>query len=265
MVTPFSAHADSVLDLVNRYRLTTAEIVAGRGLADGDTLECAELLLNQLVERDWLRRGMLYPGSQEPYYFLSQRAAVALGVDAQAAHELSVEHRLERYAIARFCCQGERFRELMTESEFRARFDDLWHPGQPFRYYLENNGSGVRLAFLKVDLGGPSQWDRVINSCCRFLAKRTERSPVDPRYHHQADLLRAMVDQKRFQISLLVACPEKARSIAARLDADELQGRARPPILPYVVPGLFERLVLAGIGRSSKKTSRRRKPSRTDR
>ena len=147
-----------------------------------------------------------------------------------------------RSAIACFCCCSNPFRELFTKDEFIAKFALIWYPGQPVRYYLEPaDGDEVRLAFLKVDKGGPSRWDRVIESCQRFLSKRTTRSQTNPQYHPQVDAFRDLLDGGRFQISLLTSLPEKRDAILQTLDVLETSGDDRPPIVPYVVDGLCRR------------------------
>jgi hypothetical protein len=249
MVTHLCDEIRAVLDVVHRYRLTTAEIIAARRTGGTANEADAERLCKRLVEDGWLRRGTLCHGSERPmhYYFLGRAGVEALGVDASAARELSLDHRLERYAIARFCSGEQPFRELMTKDEFQSRFPDLARPGQPLRYYLESDSGNVRLAFLKVDIGGASRWERPLESCLRFLAKRTTCSAVDPRHQAQADTFRQMIEQERFQVSLLVASPEKAAAIATRLDIEQVPGRPRPPIRPYVVPGLFALLLASSL------------------
>lgn len=240
MVTLPDNSMREILQHVFRYRLTTPEIVAACAKLAPETVAAAEALLETLVANQWLQTAPLTP--HDPawrFYYLTPKAAVELGQDEIVAKEPSRELRIESYAIARFCCCSQPFRELFTKEEFIAKFASIWYPGQPVRYYLEPDGAGeVRLAFLKVDKGGPSRWDRVVESCQRFLSKRTTRS--NPQYHGQVDAFRELVDTGRFQISLLTSLPEKREAIQQALDVLETSGESRPPIVPYVVEGLFE-------------------------
>ena len=240
MVTVLDNSQREILQHVFRYRLTTAEIVAVCAKLAPETVAAAESLLEALVANQWLQTARLTPHDPaRRFYYLTPRAAAELGQDEIVAKEPSREMRIESYAIARFCCCSKPFRELFTKEEFIAKFASIWYPGQPVRYYLEPDGAGeVRLAFLKVDKGGPSRWDRVIESCQRFLSKRTTRS--NPQYHGQVDAFRELVDTGRFQISLLTSLAEKREAIKQALDVLETSGQTRPPIVPYVVEGLFE-------------------------
>lgn len=224
---------------VVRYRLSTPELVALRGTGGVQSIDEATARLQWLTQESWLRRSVLVPGENEPYYFVGPRLAEACGLNEGATRELSFEHRIERFAIARFCAEPGQLRELMTDEEFGVRFPMLFQPGQPRQYYLERVGDQTRLAFIKVDLGGPSQWDRVVDACQRFLSKRSEASPRDPRRSGYTALIRQMIECGRFQVSLLLASSDKARAVAARLDADQLATGVRPAIVPYVVPGLL--------------------------
>jgi hypothetical protein len=239
MVNGLNAQEDAIVQDVVRYRLSTSELIALRGTGGVQSIEEGMARLDLLAQEGWLRRGVFVPGGNEPYYFPGPRLAEAYGLNEQATRELSFEHRLARFAIARFCAEPGQLRELMTDEEFGSRFPMLFQPGQPRKYYLERVGDQTRLAFIKVDLGGSSQWDRAVDACNRFLSKRSELSPRDPRRSGHTALIRQMIECGRFQVSLLLASPDKARAVAARLDAAELARGVRPAIVPYVVPGLL--------------------------
>lgn len=242
MVATLKHSIRDILEHVFRYRLTTPEIVSACSKLAPADVQAAEKLLQELTHSQWLQAGPLSPHDpSKRFYYLTPKAAEALEHDQIVAKEPSRELRIESYAIARFCCCSRPFRELFTKDEFLAKFSSIWYPGQPVRYYLEPaRDDEVRLAFLKVDKGGPSRWDRVIESCQRFLAKRTSRSQANTQYHPQVDAFRDLVDAGRFQISLLTSLPEKRDAIVQALDLLETSGEARPPIRPYVVDGLFE-------------------------
>lgn len=231
----------AVVEHVFRYRLTTPDIVSSCPSLPASDLDSATSLLETLVRHGWLQRGQLAPNQpDDAYYYLTTKAAQVLDVDPVLAKEPSREMRIESFAVAKFCCSSHPFRELFTKAEFIDKFGSLWYPGQPVRYYLEPTQNDVRLAFIKVDKGGASRWDRVVESCQRFLSKRIETSRADSQYHQQIYAYRQLVEAGRFQISLLTSLPEKCEAILRKLDMMEASGETRPPIVPHVVDGLFE-------------------------
>lgn len=248
----------AIAEHLGRYRLTTAEIIAARRLAGCEDVRTAEQLLEELAADRFLQSGQLAPAAPGcRYYFFRDDAAAQFGAPDFLAREQSLDDRLAHWAVAQFCATEKPFRELLTKDEFCARFPSLWRPGQPLRYYLEPAGEGARLAFLKVDLGGPSRWDRVVDACYRFLQKRAfSPDSGDSCRRTQAELFRQLIEQGRFQVSLLMARPEKASAVHARLEIDAVKYGARAPIVAYVVPGLFELLV--GPARRNHRRKRRR-------
>lgn len=261
MVTGLTPQLSAIVQDALRYRISTAALVRLRQIRGALSLTEATALLESLVAKEWLRRGTLVPGEAEPYYFPGLRLAEACGVAQREFAEPSFEHRVQRLAVAWFCAEPGHVRELMTDEEFRDRFPILSQPGQPMQYYLERVGDWTRLAFLKVDLGGPSQWDRVVDACQRFLANRSQ-PPRDPRRSRQSEIFRHMIERDRFQVSLLLGSPDKARAVAARLDAERLVSGVRPAIVPYVVPGLLPLALKLATYRSHGPRRKRRRRGR---
>lgn len=229
----------AILEHVARYRLTTPEILAA---AHDRTVEEASIELERLVEKGCLTAGCLTPAdAMNVCYQLTPRAAEHLGHDPAFARPLALTARVECFAVAKFCCCGEQFRQLYTKKEFVTKFQAIWHPGQPVRYYLEPGESGrSRLAFLKVDGHGLGQWDRLIDSCARFVQQRTDIRRAAPRYRPQVEAYAELVRQDRFQFSVLTALEDKKRAIEVELDQRGAAGIAVPPIRVYVVPNLWE-------------------------
>jgi hypothetical protein len=180
MVTATNVLPAVLVEHLHRYRLTTAAIVQIRGLCGSSTAEEAEQLLDGFVSQGSLQKAPLTLATNSPpCYWLSQKAVKQFGVGETSARHHSLNDRLSHWAISQFCAATQPFRELLTQKEFCERFSALWRPGQPHRYYLQPTPGGVSLSFLKVDLGGASRWDRVVDSCYRFLAKRTQRPTAD--------------------------------------------------------------------------------------
>jgi hypothetical protein len=241
MVKQLDENDREVLAHIARYHLTMADILAHTGLCD-EGVKAAGETLERLHKDGWLVRGELLPnGTAGACYQLTFRAAEQLGYDADFARPLQLDARIECYAVAQFCCCQGIFRELFTKHEFREKFADIWFPGQPVRYYLETDeASPARLAFLKVDRDGHGRWDRIIDSCARFLRQRTDRAKVATEHRPRVEAFGRLVAEGKFQISVLTALAEKKRAIGVELERRMGMDEDVPPIQVYVVPGLFE-------------------------
>ncbi len=238
MVTQLSAADRGVLELVARYRMTAAAI-----LADAMQIEvaAATTTLRRLATENWLTENALTPGDGGECFQLTLMATRKLGVDAALAKPLGREARAEWYAMAAFCAGGGRVRRLYTKDEFVERHGNLWYPGQPVRYYLEPSADGrTRLAYLKVDAGGEGRWDRLIDGCARFVRQRTDVDRAPARNRAQVAAFAELVRQDRFQITVLTALDDKRRAIERELVRRRAAGEPAPPLVPHVVPGLFE-------------------------
>jgi len=246
MVTALTSDDRSVLQHVARYRLTTPEILAPTGLLPNTERRTAERVLKRLAQEEWLVASDLIPEAPAPErtcYQLTPRAAEQIGQTAEFAAPLARETRIECWAIATFCCGGDVFRQLFTKQEFQQKFQQLWFPGQPVRYYLEPDPTGpARLAFLKVDADGAGRWDRLIDSCARFLRQRTDFDHVAAEQRPQVAAFRQLVQKDQFQFTVLTALPEKQRAIELELERRIAAGDSVPPLKVHVVSGLFELL-----------------------
>jgi len=232
----------AVLEHVTRYRITTPAVLAG-ALRD-DSEDEAKALLDSLVSGGWLAKQLLSLKGEEPCFRLSEKAADYLKIDLKFAAPLQPDARAERYAIARFCCCGDTFRQLFSRDEFISAFGHLWYAGQPTTYYLEPaSPDRSRLAFLKVDGTSPGRWDRLIASCQEFVAKRSDVCRVASNHRKQTEEFARLVAADRFQISVLTALPDKGRAIEIELDRRRCAGEAVPPIRVYVVPELIDLLL----------------------
>ncbi len=239
MVNRLKADDRLVLEHVARYRMTTPTILAA---ALEESEADAASILAKLAAAGWLTAQSLdLTGAMGDCYHLSERAAVKCNVDPQLAKPLRHDARVERYAIAKFCCCSQSFRRLFTRDEFIAGFGHLWYSGQPLLYYLESSElKQPKLAFLKVDQGREGRWDRLIDSCMRFLRQRTEVHRVAPHHRPQTEAFAQLVNRGHFQISVLTSLPEKQRAIDLELERRRASQQACPPIRVYVVPGLFD-------------------------
>lgn len=230
-----------ILQHVARYRLTTARILTAATLDRGATEADSERALASLVGQGYLCRGNLVPGLAEPeaYYHLSAKAAKQLGHDAVFAQPPRLEARIEHFAIATFCC-GSEGRTLFTKTEFTSKFRSLWYPGQPLRYYIEPSKTGpAKLAYLKVDKDGPGRWTRLIDKCGRFLDQRTAVQAAAQEHQAHKRTFRKLVEDGRFQFTILTALEDKKRAIEVELERRRAANGSAPPIAVHVVPQLW--------------------------
>ena len=229
----------TILEHVARYRLTTPAILSAAMNWDDDVTIVA---LQRLSEGGALVSGTLTLADDSPVcYQLTPWAAEQLGYDPVFAKPLLRDARIECFAIAQFCCCGDKFRQLYTKTEFIEKYRALWYQGQPVRYYLEPSAADrPRLAYLKVDGQRAGQWDRLIDSCARFLHQRIDIRRARAEYRSQVAAFAQLLRQDRFQISVLTALPEKQRAIEMELDRRRGLGLTVPPISVYVVPELWK-------------------------
>lgn len=239
MVDRLKADDRLVLEHVARYRMSTPTILAA---ALEESEADAACILAKLAAGGWLvAQPLSFTWALGDCYHLSERATVKCNVDSQLAKPLNHDARVERYAIAAFCCCSDAFRRVFTREEFIAGFSHLWYPGQPLLYYLEaSNEKRAKLAFLKVDHGGSGRWDRLIDSCTRFLRQRTDVDQVSSHHRPQTEAFAQLVNRGHFQISVLTSLPEKQRAIELELERRRATQQACLPIRVYVVPGLFD-------------------------
>jgi hypothetical protein len=244
MVKQLSDSDTAILQHVAQYRLTLPSLLAKAGIVPNEDVSAAAAALRDLVSNGWLARSPLSPGHSEEFYFhLAPRGAEYLRHDPEMGIALPRELRIESFAIATYCLDQIENRILLTKSEFKEQFQQLWLAGQPVRYCLERDDAGAtRLAFLKVERDDAGHWARVIDACERFLAKRIDTKRIAADHRPQAAAFDALVKRGQFTFTVLVALAEKKRAIEIELELRAGAGETVPPIQVHVVPGLFELL-----------------------
>lgn len=241
MVKALGELEQHIVEHVGRYRVTVSSILAHAKIVPD--LRSAAVVLEELGDSGWLAKAELCTTSGKPthYFHLGQKGAQLLGHDPEMAKPLKRDARIECLAIASFCCSGNAPRVLFTKSEFMETFKALWFPGQPVRYYLEKGQKGaMRLAFLKVDRDGDGRWDRLIDTCARFLRQRIDPRGVAPAHAPKVKTFAALVQKQQFQFTVLTALPEKKRAIDLELERRRATNEPAPPIETHVVPCLRE-------------------------
>ena len=207
----------------------------------------ASSTLSALAKKGLLESAPLYPGydANKHYHHLSAEGAARLGEGESIAGALSKPERIKRFAILSFACLGEVKRQVFTKQEFKEQLSMLWYDGQPTEYYLHEYKVKKRtrrvLSYLKVDTGLTSgRWDRVIQSCQRFVMKRTNKKGASKEYHDRMEAFRGLIERGEFQITLLTATNEKARRINQTIERRKELAEHPPPVVAYSVDGLLE-------------------------
>lgn len=181
-----------------RYRLTTREILHQLFFSDSEP-NAATKVTSRLVLHDYLRRYDLFP--PRSYFVVGPQAARFLGISSKKAASLGPQALMREYGTLAFCCLSKEPRQRLTVSELQQRYPQLLAGGlDSSHYYLDNDGQTTRLAYIRVDHGGPP--DHVVRKC---------REDFDARYRHEA--FRPVIDNDRFLIAVVTATQEKATAI----------------------------------------------------
>lgn len=243
MVKKPSPQDEAILDHVARYRLTLPQLLANSGILQGADSAGAQTALDALESDGLLAASPLTPGfGSSVFYHLTVRGAKAIGHDPEFARPLPRDLRIESFAIATYCCETPS-RKLLTKAEFQEKFKALWFPGQPVRYCLERQRGGEgKLCFLKVDMDGAGRWDRLIDSCARFLRQRTSDEKTATENKAQVAAFTEVVRRGQFEFAVLTSLAEKKRAIELELERRTAAAESVPPMRVHVVPGLFDLL-----------------------
>ncbi len=243
VVQPLSESGRCILDHVARYRLTIPQALANSEILATSDIGAAVRELRNLVADGWLREAPLQPGSEAgpSYFYLSVQAAALLGHDFEWALPVPHDARVECAARVLFCCNGKKFRQLLTKNEFIEKFSELWFAGQPVQYYLDKvDDRVVRLAYIKVDKGGRGRWERLLDSCDRFLRQRISPRKTNPAFADKSAAYKKLVDRGLFQFTILTPFLDKKRAIEIELERRQLTGKPTVPVQVHVVDELFE-------------------------
>ncbi len=216
---------EAIVEHIDRYGLTTPAAAHAAGVKGMNTLAIAEERLNALVRRGDLIAEPL--PSTATGFVLSPVAQQRRGreITDRSGKPLSQRMVVERFAFLSFCCLHENRRTKLTHAELRERFADLYRPGSAHHYYVTTEDETPRLGFLRVDIGSYGRWDRII-------AKVSE----DLRHHLSHALVRTLLEQQAFELTLITPLPEKARRVQEAMAA--LQNVFPIPVRSIAVPEL---------------------------
>lgn len=193
---------EAIIEHIDRYGLSTAIAAHAAGVKGLQSPMIAAQRLEALVRHgDLQHQPMPLPVTA---YALSPRSRSRLGrsVDSRSGTAPSTRVLTERYAVLAFCCLQANQRIKLTPVELQQRFADLYRPGRAHRYYFTREGKRPRLGFLRVDSGSFGRWDRIAASFADDL-----------RHHLSMALVRRLLDEQSFELTLITALPIKAQRI----------------------------------------------------
>jgi hypothetical protein len=197
---------EAIIEHVDRYGITTPKAAWAAGVRGMNNLQVAEARLHALTRRGDLVTLSL-PGNCVTYT-LSLQSRQRLG--QQAAERLSRPPSLrllaERFAFLTFSCLQDQRRSKLTPVELKERFADLYRHGSAHHFYLTREFGPPRLGFLRIDVGSYGRWDRII-----------AKASGDLRTHLSMTLVRKLIDEGAFELTVLTALPTKAQKIEQAL------------------------------------------------
>lgn len=193
---------EAIIEHIDRYGLSTVIAAHAAGVKGMNSPVIAAQRLEALMRRGDLQHQPLpLPVTA---YALSPRSRSRLGrsEDSRSSTAPSTRVLTERYAVLAFCCLQAQQRMKLTPQELQQRFADLYRPGRAHRYYFTREGERPRLGFLRVDSGSFGRWDRIAASFADDL-----------RHHLSMALVRRLLDEQSFELTLITALPIKAQRI----------------------------------------------------
>ena len=196
-----------ILEHVLKYRLTTREVLHSL-FFDDSQLNAATKVASRLVQYEYLNR------HKEPrtYFTLGAKAAHLFGVSQKKTHALGSQSLPHELGILNFCCLAPTPRERLRISEVRGEY--LRKGIDASSYYLDHDGEDTRLAYMRVDHGGPPA--HILRKCRADISIRKNHPP-----------LQELIAKGRFLIAIITAHNEKKDMIehALRQQAWEIRFR----------------------------------------
>jgi hypothetical protein len=220
---------DLLLEHLNRYRITTHEVVTRLFFATQKHPEAAAKTALARLRPDYIDSALLFATGRTVYYHLTPAGAAYLKIPPSAAGPVPTDDlRARHYATLLFCCQPGTARHRFTAREFDAFLPGLRDEGTELRgrFHLDTY-------FLDVDERGDRRLGRVVYSL-------GTGHPLKPAWKAMKDAEAAfptLLDEDRFSLAILTATTEKARDIQRQL--------AREPLRQYplrVVVHAFDEL-----------------------
>ena len=209
-----------IFEHIMRYRLTTREVLHRLFFLDSAP-NAVTKVTSRLVEHEYLNRFEL--DSRRSYFVLGPAAAKVLGISVKKTKQPGALALARDYAILAYCFDGETVRERMTVREVNERYPSLMRAKlDSSHYYLDNDGTVTRLAYMNTDLGGSPE--HLLSRC---------REALDARMPLPA--FKTIIDQDRFLIALITCSDEKKAAIEDALKRHTWPVRFRIGVVPDLV------------------------------
>jgi hypothetical protein len=179
-----------------RYKVATREMFH-RALFAKVSPNAVTKVVTRLVANDWLTRHPFLAASC--YFTLTEKAARLFGIPQAAIEQpLPAPQMVVRYAIASYCCLGEKPRQLLTAEEIEQSYPEfLFDQLDSDRYYLDSGHRPELLGQIAVDVGAAPPM--LLESCQKDLAARAKRAAV-----------RKRIQAGRYRLTILAPVSEKA-------------------------------------------------------
>jgi hypothetical protein len=217
-------HQQAVLKHLARYRLSVFSAL--KQSPELATLSSRGLrkLLEATQAESLVRSAPLRTGAR--YWYLTERGAAACGLPPKRSGPLAESAKIRAYALLAFCCLLPEKRHRFTKEEMHTHLAELAQDGMPDGYYLQF-GATRRLGLARVDAGRQGRWDRVIESLREDISR-----------HWEAPAFRALMEQQRFEITVLTIFPHKAARLRSLLASypDTQRVPIQVPSLPLLLP-----------------------------
>jgi hypothetical protein len=184
-----------IFDHLMRYRMTTREVLHSLFFEDSD-MNAVTKVTSRLVRHHYLNRHTLY--EPRTYFTLGPEAASLFGITRKRTRALGSQALPHEFGILHYCCLAETPRERLRVSEVRPEY--LAKGIDSASYYYDNDGERTRLAYMRVDQGGPSA--HVIRKCRADIACRRRHPPLGD-----------LIQKDLFLIAVITAHKEKKAMI----------------------------------------------------
>ncbi len=191
-----------ILQHLLRYKVATREMFH-RALFTKVSRNAVTKVVTRLVAHGWLKRHPFLVASC--YFTLSDRAALLFGIPEVAIEQAIPPHQIVvEYAVAAYCCLGEKPRRLLTIEEIQQDYPQLvFDQLASNRYYVDSGFRPERLGQIVVDDGAAPQ--AFLESCRQDVAARAKRAAV-----------RKLIQSGEYRLTILTAIAEKASVLRSR-------------------------------------------------
>ncbi len=223
MTTKLTGRDYEILQHLLRYRIATREMFH-RALFAKVSRNAVTKVVTRLVANGWLNRHPFLVASC--YFTLSKKAALLFGTPEVAIEQpIPPRQMIVEYAVAAYCCLGEKPRQLLTVEEIERDYPQLvFDQLDSQKYYLDAGFRPELLGQIIVDDGAPPQV--FLERCRQDVSARVKRATV-----------RKLVQGGGYRLTILTAVAEKASVFRSGLKKLEWPEGLRTEIV--VIPNLI--------------------------